>query len=354
MRILIEICLTVCEWVQEMSIQRSARKAAREFEKKTFLTFLSQGAVGGVLGFFVLIAYSVIANPSGYNFILLVGLPIYSFGGAAYGAVAGVFIWLLEASFNRLRFADRVNPPANPGGAGTAFLNRTLRFVARTITGMLVMPSLMFAFYYLVDKRDLEQLSYSRWLGFSCTMGLLVALTTGSSIGPCRTIIFGAEGRRARRNFGSWLSIPVGFLLRALSIFGLLEALMTLALWISNGRVGWLWFPTREHLPTIILVVLYFAISTYFSFRSPRKVFLLPAAIVLNLPLAALIVNLRRIGTVDSNILAYLLVGFICLWSVYVLGRLIAPESARRVVNSWSGTADVRKVSPRGACQVQL
>ena len=153
MQILLEIFLSVCEWIQETNIQRSARKAAREYEKKTILTFLSQAAVGGALALIVQVAYAVIANPSGYNIIMVGGLPIYSIGGAAAGAFTGIFIWLLEASLNRLRFANSKKPPAHASDIGMVLLDRTFRFAARTIIGMVVMPSLLLAFYYVMEKR---------------------------------------------------------------------------------------------------------------------------------------------------------------------------------------------------------
>lgn len=334
MRILLEMFLTVCEWIQEGNIQGSARKAAREYEKKTILTFLSQGALGGALGLIVLTAYSIIANPSGYNIIMVGGLPFYSFGGAVGGAIAGAFIWLFEASFKRLRL--------------TALWS--IRFLARTIIGTIVMPSLLFAFYYVMEKLELEQLSYSWWLGFSCTMGLLIGIVTGSSIRPCRTLIFGVEGRPVRCNFGSWLSIPFGFLLRALSVLGLLEALMVMALWISNSRVDRDWFPVREQLAAVVCAILYFAASSYSSLNTPRKLFLVPTAIVLNLPLVPWIAN-HQVGTQDTVLLVYALIGFICLWAVYALGRLLAPESRWRVGGSERETPASR-VSHGGECSV--
>jgi hypothetical protein len=349
MRILLELFLSVCEWIQETNIQRLARKAAREYEKKTILTFLSQAAVGGVLASIVQVPYAIIANPSGYNIIMMVGLPIYSIGSAAAGAFTGIFIWLLEASLNRLRLAARKNPPANANSTNRVFLNRTFRFVARTIIGMVVTPSLLFAFY-VMEKHKLEQVSYSRWIGFSCTMGLLIGLMTGSSIRPCRTLIFGVEGRPVRHNFGTWFSIPFGFLLRALSVLGLLEALVVMALWISNRRVDTDWFPVREQLPAIVGAILYFAASTYFSFKTPRKLFLVPTAIVLNLPLVPWIAT-HQVGTQDSVLLVYALTGFICLWALYTLGRLIAPESRWRVGDSGIETPAGR-LSHGGECSV--
>ena len=183
-------------------------------------------------------------------------------------------------------------------------------------------------------------------------MSLPVALMTGSRLRPGRMIVLGAGPRSTRHNFGSWLSIPVGFLLRVASTFGLLEALMTLVVWISNGREDWSWSPSRETLPAIALAVLYFGASTYFSIRTPRKFFLLPIAILVNLPFAFLTRDLRRSESLDSVFLAYTFLVFICLWMVYTLGRLIAPESAPCIVSSLSTAEEAQKALLSGDCKV--
>ncbi|HEV7475599.1 MAG TPA: hypothetical protein VGN90_16205 [Pyrinomonadaceae bacterium] len=332
MRTLIEICLTICEWIQERNIQRAARKAARECDRKTILTFLSQGAVAGAFGAFVMEACGVISYASGYNIIALGGMPIYLAIGALFGSMTAVFVWL-----------------------PSVLMKRRLPLVVRAIIGMVVVALLVFAaFYFLTDKRELNQLSFAWWAGLSCAMGLPVGFMTGSRVRPLRTIIFGVGRRRARRHFGSWLSIPSGFLLRAGNVFGLLEALMVLALWISNRRVDRDWFPVREHLPLIVVAILYFVISTYFSFKFLRKVFLLPTSIVLNSPLVISIVKLRELGGEDATVVAYLLLGLICLWKVYVFGRLITPEPNRGAVNSVGAIGGSDIITPRFECSVQV
>jgi hypothetical protein len=330
MRILIEICLTICEWIQERNIQRAARKAAWECEKKSFLTFLSQGAVGGAFGLFLQSAYGVISYPSGYNIISLGGMPIYLAMGALLGSFTAAFVWL-----------------------PCALLKRRLPFVARTIIAVTVVILVTFAFfYYVADEREMAQLSLHWYLGFSCVVGVPVGFMTGSRVRPLRTIAFGVGRHSTRRHFGNWLSVPSGFLLRAGNVFCLLEALMVLALWISNRGVDRDWFPTREHLPLIVFAILYFGISTYFSFKSPRKLFLLPTSIVLNLPLVISILKLRDLGGEDATVVAYLLLGLICLWKVYVFGRLITPEPNRGVVNSVGTIGGAHSITPRFECGV--
>lgn len=331
MRILIEICLTVCEWLQERGIQRSARKAARECEKKTILTFLSQGAVGGMVGYFVITTFFVIHQPTGYNFVYLVALPVILMFGSTIGAVAGVFVWL-------------------PG----VVLKRRLGFVARAGMATAAVLAQGYAFSFVTGLEESDQWSLAWVIACLCAISLPVAIVTASGIKPCRLLALGSGQRKGRHNIGSWLAVPFGFLLRVASIFGLLEALMVLALWISARTVDWLDWPAREELPAIGLAILYFAVSAFLSLRSPRKFVLLPMAILLNLPLVGLMEHSRGIDMSFANEVQYTFMGFICLWVVYVLGRLIAPESARIFVNFPSQTAAADTATRIGPCQVQL
>src|ERR1044072_10036623 len=95
MRIFIEICLTICEWIQEKNIQRAARKAAAECERKTIWTYLSQGAAGGMVGCFLMSAVSAVFYPAGYySFLYLVVLPLQLAFGAILGSIIGGVICL--------------------------------------------------------------------------------------------------------------------------------------------------------------------------------------------------------------------------------------------------------------------
>jgi hypothetical protein len=274
-------------------------------------------------------AFEIIYRPSGWNTVFLVALPVYLVAGSFCGAVVAVFVWL-------------------PG----ALFKRRLGFVVRSICALAASVLLVVVLIYWKDTNEAHQ-SVSSWLGYVFTLDLPVAFMTGSRIRPCRTMVFGAGQRPARGNFGNWLSVPFGFLLRSASIFGLLEALLVLGLWICNRRVGWLWAPAPEHLPAIIVAVLCFAASSYFSISAPRKFFLLPTLIILNAPLVWLIAYLQQLGTLDNIVLSCMLLVVIFLWVVYTVGRLIAPESPRRVVDSWHNAVATHQIAPGGGCQVQ-
>jgi hypothetical protein len=123
------------------------------------------------------------------------------------------------------------------------------------------------------------------------------------------------------------------------SIFALFESGVALAIWISALRSEWFDLFARERLLEIALAAIYFATSTYFSIKTPRKLVLLPTAILLNVPLAFLIVSQQRSGTPYSEFLVYSFAAYIGLWTVYTLGRLIAPESSPPRFNSSPGSA---------------
>jgi len=331
MRILIEICLTICEWIQERNIRRAARKAARECEKRSILTFLSQGAVGGIVGYFLLVAASIVLQPSGYSFIFFFVLPIFLAFGAVLGSITAGFVWLAAKLLKR-----------RPG------------FVARSAIVFGITTLLSIALSYWTSKLPSEQWTLLWKVGFVCALDLPIVLMTGSRIRPGHLIFLGARPRSKRHNFGSWLAFPAGALLRVASIFALFESVVALAIWISALTSEWFDFPARERLPEIALAVIYFATSTYFSIRTPRKLVLLPTAIVMNVPLAFLIVSQQRIGTPYSEFLVYSFAGFIGLWAVYTLGRWIAPEPFSELFKSSPANAHAHRATPQEDFLVQL
>ena len=315
MQYLFKICLTLAEWLEDT---RGSWRARRETEKKTILTFLSQGAVGGMIGYFLLIV-SVALHPNGYSYFYYVALPVLLAFGALWGAVAGFVIWL-------------------PG----ALLKRRIGFVGRTVTAIGAMSLLSAAVSYLTGEQPNNEV-YPRLIGYVCAMYLPIVLMTGSEIRPGRVLVFGAGGRIARRRFRHWLAIPPGFLLRATSIFGMLEAFLALAIWISLRMSPWANVSGRDGLPTIVLAITYFVTGTYFSLKTPRKTFLLPLAIALNVPAAFLMMSEKQVGNADSDFLAYSYFGFICLWTVYTFGCLIAPVATSRAARLVNGTFILKK-----------
>ena len=331
MRTLVEICLTICEWIQERNILRAARRAARECERKSILTFLSQGAVGGMVGYFLIVVFYLALQPSGYSVVFFFVLPLILAFGAVLGAITASFVWL----------------PAK-------LLKRRPGFVMRSAIILGVTTLLSIALSFWTSEVQSEQWTLSWKVGVVCALDLPIVLMTGSRIRPVHLIFLGAGPRSKRHNFGSWLAFPAGALLRVASIFALFESVVALAIWISWRTSEGVDLPASERLPEIALAVSYFAASTYFSIRTPRKLALLPTAILLNLPLALLIVSQQRIATPYSEFLVYSFAGFIGWWAVYTLGRLIAPESSSEPFKSSPASAHVHRAAPQENFLVQL
>lgn len=331
MRTLIEICLTICEWIQERNIRRAARKAAGECERKSVLTFLSQGAVGGMVGYFLIVAAIIVLQPNGYSFLFFVLLPLFLAFGAVFGSITAGFVWLAAKLFK-----------SRPG------------FVARSAIVLGITTLLSVALFYWTSEVPREQWTLSWKVGFVCALDLPIVLMTGSRIRPCHLIFLGAGPRSKRHNFGSWLAFPSGALLRVASIFALFESVVALAIWISWRTSEWVVLPASERLPEIALAIIYFATSTYFSIKTPRKLVLLPTAILLNVPLAFLIVSQQRSVTPYSEFLIYSFAAYIGLWAVYTLGRLIAPEPSSKLFKSSPANGHAHRAMPVEDFLVQL
>lgn len=332
MRTLLEICLTICEWIQERNIQRAARKAARKSEKKSILTYLSQGAVGGMIGYFLMsVAYSTQIG-SFSSVLLMISLPLMLAFGAIWGSVAAVYVWLLAKLMGR-----------RPG------------FLARTAIVLGVTSVLGFALSYWISEwpKD-QQPSLLVQVGFVCVLYLPIVLMTGSGLRPGHLIFLGAKPRSKRHNLGSWLAFPAGTVLRVASIFALFESVLFLASWIAASAPERFNLAARERLPEIALAVFYFVISTYFSIRTPSKFVLLPTAILLNLPLVFLIASQQPISNADSEGLVYLFEGFIGLWGGYTLGRCVAPAPSSHVFKSLPANTHVHQAMVAKDFLVQL
>ncbi|MEP6819873.1 MAG: hypothetical protein ABJA18_10090 [bacterium] len=302
-------CLTLAEWIED---RRGRARSRRETEKRTILTLLSQGAVGGMFGYFLVIVLSTALYPNNYSFIYFIVLPVFLAFGAFCGAVTGLFVWLPSVR-----------------------LKRKIGFIPRTLITAGAMSLLSIALSYRMPE---EQVS-TWWLAcFVCAMYLPIVLMTGSGIRPGRVLVFGSSRCSPRRSLRGWLAIPPAVLLRVASIFGLLESSLVLAVWISARMSRWSSASPLEGLPAILLAITYFLTSTYLSLRTPRKIVLLPLAIGLNMPVAFLMVTENQLDTLASDFLAYSYFGFICLWMVYTVGCLIAPTAASPAARLVNGT----------------
>ena len=268
-----------------------------------------------MIGYFLLIVCAAALYPNGDSLFYFIVLPVFLAFGACGGAVMGFLVWL-----------------------PSVVLKRRIGFVARTTITAGTISMLSITLSYQTAEQPTNKLSIAWFVGLTCAFYLPIVLMTGSGIRPCRAMLFGVGQRIPPRTLRGWLAIPPGVPLRAVSIFGMLEALLVLAFWISSHLAPWPVSSPRQGLPATLLAVTYFVTSTYFSLRTPRKIVLLPLAIALNMPAAFLMVSEMRLETPNSDFLAYSYLGFICLWMVYTLGCLLAPTAAAPVAKLVNGT----------------
>jgi len=325
MRYLFEIYVTAWEWIQDKRGAAAARKAQQKQDSKTIWTFLSQGAVGGAIGYFLLLLCVLGVYQSSWSLLHFFTLPIMLFLGASLGAVVAGFVWL-----------------------ASVLLKRKLGFVARAflVTGVSLL------FFYLLDLPPTEQ-PLALTVGLACVLELPIVLLTGSSISPSHLLFLGAAERSARQDFRSWLSYVVGFLLRVVSIFGMFETALLLALCIFATPEASLELASPEVVVAIVLAVFYFPISVYLSFRTPRKGLVLPTVFFLNVPLVAWILRLANVATEASVFLVYALLALLCLWAAYAVAIMIAPAPIHPAIKSWGETMAPRLFPINSESQVR-
>jgi hypothetical protein len=329
MRYLIEIYVTVWEWIQDARGTAAARSQQEKKEQKPILTFLSQGAAGGAIGYYLTLLCWLGIHPSGWTLVYLVLLPIFLFPGAVLGAVIGAFIWCVSM-----------------------LLNRRLGFVARAFIVVSVTTLQGILLSYFLDLSPIEQPPLALALGLAGVFELPIVLMTGSSIRPCHLLWLGSGPRSTRDNIGSWIAYPAGFLLRVVSAIGIFEALMMLV-WISVAPAQWLELSTTMYVAAIVMAAFYFPTSLFFSLKTPGKGLLLPTVIFLNVPMAAWVIRLTNIATEMSTFLAYVFLAVICLWAAYTLACLIAPAPPQPAIKSWRETMYTRIFPINDDCRVQ-
>ena len=271
-------------------------------EKKTFGTLLAQGAAGNAMGGYVLVIAAVLYYPSAYNFLYMVVLPInlFWFGivGVAMGGVVWLSGWLLRCG---------------------------LGILLRATVGIII-PTLFVAAFSLWQESIVDWQLSGRLLIAGSFLGLPAALMAGSRFHPLRSIVVGPSGPPSSPDFVGGFSFLSGLLLRAGSLFGLLESLLFLAYLAPPASAGWGISAGRETLVGTFVAILYFTASVFVSFTSPRKSLLQVLAVLVNAPLAIWTVDPHRYTNAGSEYLGVVVWVFIALWVLVVVGRMISVD----------------------------
>lgn len=271
-------------------------------------TFFFQGLAGGTL--------------SGFIFVLLVGLlvrdlhpawaipltPVYMMMGAVVGTVKAASIW----------GAYRIT-------------GRQVRVLARVVF-MTICIALLSGFIYY-KTADPDNVDFAIGVGIAWFAVLPVALLVGSQVKPWEFFTFGSIATSNGTRIGS-RSVPatLGTLpLRLLSIYASVVWILTFLCerYIKSTAIG------DDKLFTVPLV--YLLLSTYLTFRSPRKLFLLVIGILLNVPTAFLFYSSYQINFKDElwgeeiPWLVNMSGMFLIAWVIFLVARICVGLRTRTV-----------------------
>lgn len=271
-------------------------------------SFFLQGLAGGAL--------------SGFIFVLLVGLlvqdlhpgwaipltPVYMMMGAVVGAVKAASIW----------GAYRIT-------------GLQIRVLARVVF-MTICIALLSGFIYY-KTADPDNVDFAIGVGIAWFAVLPVAILVGSQMKPWEFFTFGSIATSHGTRIGSRSVLAtLGTLpLRLLSIYASVVWILTFVCerYIKSTAIG------DDKLFTVPLV--YLLVSTYLTFRSPRKLFLLVVGILLNVPTAFLFYSSYQINFKDDwwgeeiPWLANMSGMFLIAWVIFLVARMCVGLRTRTV-----------------------
>lgn len=270
-------------------------------------SFFFQGVAGGTL--------------SGFILVLLVGLlvqdlhpgwaipltAVYMMMGAVAGAVKATLIW----------GAYRITGLHIPVLARVVF--------------MTICTALLSGFIYYKTGATAD-VDFAIGVGIGWFAALPVALLVGSPVKPWELFTFGSmatsNGRMGSRSVLATLgTLP----LRVLSIYASIVWILTFVCerYIKSTAIG------DDRLFTVPLV--YLLVSTYLTFRSPRKLVLLAIGILLNVPAAFLFYTSYQINFKDElwgeeiPWLVNMSGEFLVVWVIFLVARMCVGLRTRTV-----------------------
>jgi hypothetical protein len=260
--------------------------------------YLSQGAAANAL-----VTYAAVVAIAAYmagpdTLFLTIVLPFYLIVAATIGAVISGGVWMVERMC-KLR---------------SAMAARTLLVTAIGIT--LTLMTLL----YCEDVLDFWLLT--GFLAGAVLVSLPASIVAGTHFRPVRIICPQSDEKNLKPNLGSWLSALPGFVLRFISLFGFLEALLCTICLVRSLSVL-----SSELLIISGLATIYFAVSALVTFGTHDWHWLVTVGTLVNAPLSFWVWNQYQMpnGTQNPSPLLPLACAFIVLWGTFVIGRLMFP-----------------------------
>lgn len=263
-------------------------------------SFFFQGLAGGMLSGFIFALTIPFWAQNRLHPSWVISLTLfYMTIGAVVGVVKATFMW----------GAYRI----------TGFQIRVLTRVAATTICIVVIGGLI---YYKAGITDNEQFAIG--VAIAWLSALPVSLLVGSRVKPWEFFTFGSIAASNGTRIGSRSVLAtLGTLpLRFLSIFGLVVWSLTFVCmrFTETDVIG------DELLITVPII--YLLVSTYLTFRSPRKLFLLVIGILINVPTAFLFYLSYEINFKDDRYgeeipMAVNMTGeFLLAWVLFLVARL--------------------------------
>lgn len=272
-------------------------------------SFFFQGLVGGTLsGFIFVLLVAVLVQENPHPGWIIPLTPVYMMMGAVVGAVKATSIW----------GAYRITGLQIPVRARVVFMTICIALLSG------------FIYYKTADPNNVD---FAIGVGIGWFAVLPVALLVGSPVKPWEFFTFGSIATSNGKRIGSRSVLAtLGTLpLRLLSIYASVVWILTFVCnrYIKSTVIG------DDVLFPVPLV--YLLVSTYLTFRSPRKPFLLVIGILLNVPAAFLFYSSYQINFKDDwwgeeiPWLVNMSGMFLTAWVIFLVARLCVGLRTRTV-----------------------
>ena len=272
-------------------------------------SFFFQGLAGGLLSGFIfvlLVALLVLKNPHPGWVIPLT--TVYMMMGAVVGAIQATLIW----------GAYRIT-------------GLQIRVLARVVFMTICIALLSgFVYYKTNAKADVD---FAIGVGIGWFAMLPVALLVGSPVKPWELFTFGSMATSNGRRMGS------RSVLATLGTLPLrLQSINTLIVWILTFVCDrYVKATAIDDGPLFTVPLFYLLVSTYLTFRSPRKLVLLAIGILLNVPTAFLFYTSYQINFKDElwgdeiPWLVNMSGTFLVVWVIFLVARMCVGLRTRTV-----------------------
>jgi hypothetical protein len=267
-------------------------------------TYLAQGWAANVaVPYLWILGWVLFTSETDILIMMAVMVPIYCFVTGSIGAVVAACIWSFE-------FAR----------------GRRFNIITRALGAILVPSVLITSVVVLGGFRP--ALTDLPWILLPpIFLTLPPSLLSGVRFNPLSFLVMDLQRDVPDHGWGRALTLLSVPLLRIVSVFGMLEALLCLAC-LRLPDFGSLDTMGRQFVGAIIAAT-YFAISLIVALGRPQKIAAIGIGILMNVPLAALAVYVRGHSAGEFQLIAILGWLVIFVWAVFLISQLFQKGTRR-------------------------